>query len=156
MQFLFFFWIAATLRVQFAGWMWPSSPAPPCCCRVGCVAGLLLAADTFCCAVYKDSPKRKLFTERVFDEQHICNMIQWTNKTKTLFNRSQSPLFPAERLASYSVHEFPWNSPTRVHPLPDFLFIFKYCFTEWLCCSLHRNVLSYLWPVQVTRCYEGC
>ena len=23
---------------------WPSSPVPPCCCRVWCVAGLLLAA----------------------------------------------------------------------------------------------------------------
>ena len=39
----FFFSVAATLRVQSARWLWPSSPVPPCCCRVWCVAGLPLA-----------------------------------------------------------------------------------------------------------------
>ena len=32
-----------TERDQSARWMWPSSPVPPCCRRVWCVAGLLLA-----------------------------------------------------------------------------------------------------------------
>ena len=133
MQFLLFFWIAATLRVQFARWMWPSSPVPPRCRRVWCVAGLLLATDTFCRAVYKDSLCWKglwtlcwktavaQYNEKERTGQHICNVIQWTNKTKTLFNRSQPPLFPAESLALYTVHEFPRNSQTRVHPLPDFV-----------------------------------
>jgi len=44
---MFFFLIAATLRVQSARWMWPSSPVPPCCCRVWCVAGLLVATRLF-------------------------------------------------------------------------------------------------------------
>ena len=30
-------------RVQSARWLWPSSPVPPCCPRVWCVAGLALA-----------------------------------------------------------------------------------------------------------------
>ena len=28
-------------------WIWPSSPVPPCCCRVWCVSGLLLATKYF-------------------------------------------------------------------------------------------------------------
>ena len=40
---LFFFSVTATLKVQSATWMWPSSPVPPFCLRVWCVAGLLLA-----------------------------------------------------------------------------------------------------------------
>ena len=39
----FFFSIAATLRVQSTRWMWLSYPVPPCCVRVWCVAGQLLA-----------------------------------------------------------------------------------------------------------------
>ena len=42
-KLVFFFSITATLKVQSARWMWPSSPVPPFCLRVWCVAGLLLA-----------------------------------------------------------------------------------------------------------------
>ena len=43
----FCFSIATTLRVQCARWLWPSSPVPPCCHRVWCVTGLLLATHMF-------------------------------------------------------------------------------------------------------------
>ena len=48
---VFFFSIAATLRVQSARWMWLSSPVPPCCRRVWCITGLLLATHNYCLAV---------------------------------------------------------------------------------------------------------
>ena len=43
----FCFLIATTLRVQCTRWLWPSSPVPPCCHRVWCVTGLLLATHMF-------------------------------------------------------------------------------------------------------------
>ena len=42
-----FFSIIATLRFQSARWMWLSFPVPPCCHRVWCVTGLLLATHLF-------------------------------------------------------------------------------------------------------------